>query len=393
VWQDRRTADICTRMKAAGHEAMVTGKTGLLLDPYFSASKIGWALTNWPALRAAGDALAAGTVESYLIFRLTGGLHISDASNASRTSLMDIDRGCWDDELLALFDVKASILPQITDNLGHFDTCDPALFGLALPICGLAGDQQAATIGQGCLEPGQSKATYGTGAFILSVTGTQRQHSAHRLLSTIGWQQDGVRHYALEGSIFVAGSLIKWLRDTLGLIASAAESEALARDVADNGGVYLVPAHSGLGAPHWNPHVRGQISGLSLGSAKAHIVRAALEAMAYQTHDLQSAFAADGAPWSELRIDGGMSVNDWMAQDLADILQLPVIRPDFVETTAKGAAMLAAVGCGIYSSLQDAAAGMIGGCSTFMPAMSESERTKRLTGWQAALAGVLMEQE
>jgi glycerol kinase len=213
------------------------------------------------------------------------------------------------------------------------------------------------------------------------------------LLSTIGWQQDGVRHYALEGSIFVAGSLIKWLRDTLGLIASAAESEALAREVEDNGGVYLVPAHSGLGAPHWNPHARGQISGLGLGSAKAHIVRAALEAMAYQTHDLQAAFAADGAPWSELRIDGGMSVNDWMAQDLADILQVPVIRPDFVETTAKGAAILAAVGCGMYPSLQAAVAGMIGECRTFVPAIGASERTNRLAGWQAALAGVLMGRE
>jgi len=391
VWQDRRTADACNALRHAGHEPLVRQRTGLLLDPYFSASKIRWALDHWPALKEAGDRLAVGTVESYLIHRLTGGLHISDATNASRTALMDIHRGQWDDDLLALFGVDRRLLPEIVDTIGQFGTVDPAHFGLALPICGLAGDQQAAAIGQNCLAPGRSKATYGTGAFILSPTGTTAVESANRLLTTIGWQANGQRHYALEGSIFVAGSLIQWLRDTLGLLGAAAETAELAQSVPDTGGVYMVPAMTGLGAPHWRPDVRGMISGLSFGAGRAHIARAALEAMAYQTRDLQAAFAADCAPWTQLRIDGGMAANDWMAQDIADILDMPVTRPAFVETTAKGAAMLAAVGAGLFPTLEDACAAMEGPSSSFTPKLDGDVRASRLEGWDAALAGLLGE--
>jgi len=388
VWQDRRTADMCEALKARGEETGVQAKTGLLLDPYFSGSKIGWAMAHWPALKAAGEHLAVGTVESYLVFRLTGGLHVSDASNASRTGLMDIDAGDWDEGLCALFGAPRAALPAIVDCAGRLGETLPEHFGAAIPICGMAGDQQAALIGQACLGTGQTKATFGTGAFVLTQTGKVRVHSRHRLLSTIAWRIDGVVSYALEGSVFVAGSLIQWLRDDLGLIVSAAETEGLARDVPDNGGVYVVPALSGLGAPHWRPNARGAISGLSFAAKKAHVVRAALEAMAHQTHDLKTAFAADGADWAELRVDGGMVANAWIAQDLADVLALEVERPAFVETTALGAAMLAAVGAGIYPDLA-AAAVMRGAAERFTPAMAGEVRSARLDGWAAALARVL----
>jgi glycerol kinase len=388
VWQDRRTADICEGLKADGHEAVVQAKTGLLLDPYFSGSKIGWALANWPQLRAAGDNLAVGTIESYLVFRLTGGAHISDASNASRTALMAIGSSGWDDGLCDLFGVPRAILPEIVDTAGKLGMTTPDLFGGAISISGMAGDQQAALIGQACLSPGQTKATFGTGAFVLTQTGRTLPQSRYRLLSTIAWQIGGERHYALEGSVFVAGSLMQWLRDDLQLIENAADSDALARSVPDNGGVYLVPALSGLGAPHWTPHARASISGLSFAAKKAHVVRAALEAMAHQTNDLKNAFAADGADWAELRIDGGMVANDWMAQDLADMLNIAVERPKFVETTALGAAMLAGVGAGLYPSLADAAV-MRGSIERFAPAMAADIRTKRLDGWADALSRVL----
>ncbi len=388
VWQDRRTADICATMKAQGEELVVQAKTGLLLDPYFSASKIGWALDNWPQLKEAGPHLAVGTVESYLVFRLTGGRHITDASNASRTALMAIGSGGWDDGLTDLFGVPRDILPEITDCAGDLGTTLPEHFGAPIPICGMAGDQQAATIGQGCFAVGQTKATFGTGAFVLTQTGTTLRQSRNRLLSTILYQLNGERHYALEGSVFVAGSLIQWLRDDLGLIAHAADTEPLARSVPDNGGVYLVPALSGLGAPHWRPDARATISGLSFAANKAHVARAALEAMAHQTYDLKTAFAADGADWAELRIDGGMVANDWMAQDLADMLAIDVERPAFVETTALGAAMLAAVGCGLYASLEEASV-MRGGVTRFSPMMPLTTRKARLDGWADALARVL----
>ncbi|WP_085341333.1 glycerol kinase [Aquidulcibacter paucihalophilus] len=388
VWQDRRTADMCQALKDQGQEAIVQAKTGLLLDPYFSGSKIGWALSNWPHLKAAGDKLAVGTIESYLVYRLTGGAHISDATNASRTALMAIGSAGWDDGLCDLFGVPRAILPQIVDCAGPLGLTLPELFGGAIAISGMAGDQQAATIGQACLRPGQTKATFGTGAFVLTQTGRTLPQSRNRLLATIAWQLDGVRHYALEGSVFVAGSLMQWLRDDVGLIERASDSESLARSVADNGGVYLVPALSGLGAPHWQPHARGAIHGLSFSAKKAHVVRAALEAMAHQTYDLKTAFAADGADWAEVRIDGGMVANDWMAQDLADILAIDVERPHFIETTALGAAMLAGVGCGLYGSLEEAAI-MRGQVERFNPDMAANIRQTRLSGWADALKRVL----
>jgi glycerol kinase len=388
VWQDRRTAGLCAKLRDDGHEEGLRQRTGLLLDPYFSASKIAWALTNWPALREAGDDLAVGTIESWLVYRLTGGLHVSDASNASRTALMDIGSGRWDEGLLYLFGVPARALPEIVDSAGRYGTTDPELFGAPIAIAGMAGDQQAASIGQACLSPGDTKATYGTGAFVLTNTGAELRLSRNRLLATIAWQLDGRRCYALEGSIFVAGSLIKWLRDELGLIASAADSERLARSVVDSGGVRIVPAFVGLGAPWWDPDARGTIAGLTFGVSRAHIVRAALEAMANQTHDLMTAFASDGANWKSLRIDGGMVANDWLAQDLADLLDLVVERPAFVETTALGAAMLAGLGCGLFDSLE-AAAAMRGGVEPFRPQMDQATRAGRLDGWRRAVEGAL----
>jgi glycerol kinase len=388
VWQDRRTAEICETLKARGDEPTVQAKTGLLLDPYFSGSKIGWALDHWPQLAEAGDNLAVGTIESYLVFRLTGGAHLSDATNASRTALMAIGSSGWDDGLLDLFAVPRGILPEIVDCAGSLGMTSPELFGGPIAITGMAGDQQAALIGQACLKPGQTKATYGTGAFVLTQTGRTLPQSRYRLLSTIAWQLDGERHYALEGSVFVAGSLIQWLRDDLNLIDASAETEPLARSVPDNGGVYFVPALSGLGAPHWQPNARGSIHGLSFAAKKAHIARAALEAMAHQTNDLKNAFAADGADWAELRIDGGMVANAWMAQDLADMLDIPVERPGFIETTALGAAMLAAVGAGLYASLEDASA-MRQEVEHFAPNMTDATRDRRLDGWADALARTL----
>jgi glycerol kinase len=388
VWQDRRTAELCARLKGEGHEEAVQAKTGLLLDPYFSASKIAWALEHWPQVAEAGEDLCVGTVESWLVFRLTGGLHVSDATNASRTALMDIGAGRWDEGLLGLWGVPAGVLPEIVDCAGPLGETLPDLLGAPVAIAGMAGDQQAASIGQACLAPGDSKATYGTGAFILANTGGEFRRSRHRLLSTIAWQLDGQRSYALEGSVFVAGSLIKWLRDDLGLLGSAAETEALARSVPDSGGVRIVPAHSGLGAPYWRPEVRGAISGLSFATGRAHIARAALEAMAHQTYDLMAAFAADGAPWGVLKVDGGMASNAWLVQDLADVLGLTVERPRFVETTALGAAMLAGVGCGMFESLEEAAA-MRGAVERFEPAMAAAVREARLAGWKKAVEAVL----
>jgi glycerol kinase len=348
-----------------------------------------WMLANRPGLREAGDRLAFGTIDSWLIYKLTGGaVHATDASNSSRTMLMALDGGGWDEELCGLFGIDPASLPAIVDCSGKIGRTDPALFGAAIPICGSAGDQQAATIGQGCLAPGETKATFGTGAFILTNSGDRPLHSGHRLLTTVLCEQAGRRSYALEGSVFVAGSLFQWLRDSVGLIVSAPESELLARSVEDNGGVYMVPALSGLGAPHWRAGARAVISGMSFATTKAHIVRAALEAQAHQAHDLMEAFAADGVRWAQLRIDGGMAANNWLAQDLADMLGLPVERPAFVETTALGAAMLAAVGAEIYPDLETAAAAMRGDVTRFEPAMRASKREERLAGWKEALARV-----
>tara|TARA_R110002126_G_scaffold6736_9_gene34405 strand:- start:15120 stop:16586 length:1467 start_codon:yes stop_codon:yes gene_type:complete len=388
VWQDRRTAAKCDMLKADGLERTVQAKTGLLLDPYFSGSKIGWMLENCPDVRAAGDNLAFGTIESYLIYRLTGGQHVTDASNASRTMLMALDGYDWDDDLLALFDIPKKALPRIVDCAGEIGRTAADLFGGAIAISGSAGDQQAATIGQGCLSVGETKATFGTGAFILTNSGATAPRSENRLLSTVLYQQAGKRVYALEGSVFVAGSLMQWLRDEIGLLRFAGESEELARSVSDNGGVYLVPALSGLGSPHWRADATASISGLSFSSKKAHIARAALESMSYQCHDLKTAFSADGVDWQNLRIDGGMVANDWMVQDLANILDLTVERPEFFETTALGAAMLAAVGVGIYPTLE-AASVMISKLDVYQPDIDPDTRAARLAGWQTAIDSVL----
>ncbi len=386
VWQDRRTADRCRTLRDAGHEPLVQERTGLLLDPYFSGSKIGWALEHWPQLREAGDRLAIGTVESWLVWKLTGE-HITDATNASRTALMDARAGGgWDEELCELFGAPPAAFPEIVDCAGRFG--ETRAFGAPLPVTGLAGDQQAASIGQACIHFGETKATFGTGAFILTHAGAERPVSSHRLLSTIAWQLGGERAYALEGSVFVAGSLVQWLRDGLGLISAAAETEALARSVPDTAGVVVVPALTGLGAPWWEPHATGAITGLSFASTRAHLVRAALEAMAYQAHDVKEAFAADGVDWSTLRVDGGMVANDWLAQDLADTLDLSVERPCLTETTALGAAMLAGVGCGLFRDLAEAAA-MRSEVECFTPALPSEARDVRLAGWRRAVRGVL----
>ena len=387
VWQDRRTASFCEDLRKKGHEAEVQRRTGLVLDPYFSGTKMRWMLDNDEAVRGAAQngSLAFGTVESWLLFKLSGGAHLSDASNASRTLLLPLDGKQFDEGLCDLFDVPRAALPEVIDTHGKLCETDPALFGSVIPVCGLVGDQQSATIGQGCLSVGETKATYGTGAFVLSNRGSELPRSDHRLLGTVLYQEAGRRVFAVEGACFVAGSLIQYLRDQLGLIETAAQTEDLARSIEDSGEVVIVPALAGLGAPHWLPDARGVISGLSFASGRAQVARAALEAMAHQTHDLASAFAADGAHWTSLRIDGGMSANDWMVQDIANMLDLPVERPAFVETTALGAAMLAGTGCGLFASLEEAAGAMRGEVGTFAPRMAEDERAERLTRWRAAL--------
>ena len=388
VWQDRRTASFCEELRAAGNEELVQGKTGLLLDPYFSGTKMRWLIDNDEQVsqaKAAGR-LALGTVDSWLVAKLSGGTHITDASNASRTQLLALDGAQFDPELCDLLGVPMDALPQIVDTQGELSQTDAKWLGREIPITGMVGDQQAATLGQGCLSLGDAKATYGTGAFVLANMGTELPKSDNRMLGTVLCQIKGVRTYAIEGSVFVAGSLLQWLRDQLGVISSAAETEALARSIDDSGDVVIVPALSGLGAPHWRADARGVITGLSFSSGKAQVARAALEAMAHQTYDLAQAFAADGAPWGVLRIDGGMSANNWMAQDIANVLGLAVERPDFVETTALGAAMSAAVGAGLYGSLEDAGKNMRGAVKRFEPDMTDDLREERLARWRKALA-------
>lgn len=389
VWQDRRTAPFCAELRAGGHEEDVQRQTGLLLDPYFSGTKMRWMLDNVDAVKAASETgtLAFGTVESWLTFKLTGGeSHITDASNASRTLLMALDGEGFDKGLCELLGVPHAALPRVVDMSGELARTEVSLFGREIPITGLAGDQQAATIGQACLSPGETKATYGTGAFVLTNQGETVPHSTNRLLSTVLTQLGGKRTYAIEGSVFVAGSLVQWLRDSLGIVEVASQTEELARSIPTSGGVTIVPALSGLGAPHWRADARGVITGLSFASGKAELARAALEAMAHQTHDLAQAFAADGTAWGTLRIDGGMAANNWMAQDLANVLNLPVERPGFVETTALGAAMLAAAGAGLYPDLSSAAEAMRGELTTFTPDMDDEVREERLTRWRKALS-------
>jgi len=398
VWQDRRTAEACAALRAAGHEPAVTAKTGLVLDPYFSATKIGWLLDHVNRARPAAEQgrLAFGTVDSFLLWRLTGGkVHCTDATNASRTLLFDIGRGTWDRDLLDLFAVPGGLLPEVRDCASDFGETRPDLFGGAIRICGIAGDQQAATIGQGCFTPGMLKSTYGTGCFALLNTGAEQVASRHRLLTTIAYQLAGRRTYALEGAIFIAGAAVQWLRDGLHLIGQASEVNALAQRADPAEQVYLVPAFVGLGAPYWDTEARGAIFGLTRNSGPAEIAQAALEAVGYQTRGLLEAMQADmGADWpvaagTVLRVDGGMTASDVTMQFLADILDAPVDRPVVMETTALGAAYLAGHQAGVCPD-------PAGFSATwrldrrFQPVMDAPTRARKWAGWQAAVERVRM---
>ncbi len=390
VWQDRRTAGVCAALRERGLEPKVQQATGLVLDPYFSATKIAWLLDHVGGARerAARGELCAGTIDCWLMFKLTGGrMHATDVTNASRTSLFGLESLDWDDDLLDLFNVPRSVLPQVRPSAADFGETDALLFGRALPIAGVAGDQQAALAGHGAIKPGETKITYGTGAFLMSNVGPEPMHSRNRLLGTVGFQTAAGTAYALEGSIFSAGSAVQWLRDGLGIIKASADSEPLAASLADNGGVYFVPAFTGLGAPWWNADARGGLVGLTRDATPAHLARAVLESIAYQTHDLLEALDADGAPRSPvLKVDGGVTENAWAMQFLADVCDAPVERPAFQEMTALGAARLAALGLGLIDRLdlpQDRPP------MRWTPRMGATERSRLLAGWRAAVDGVL----
>ncbi|MCP9759458.1 glycerol kinase [Aquitalea sp. S1-19] len=390
VWQDRRTAALCETLATADNSALVAARTGLVLDPYFSASKIRWLLDTVPGVRERAERgeLAFGTIDSFLLWRLTEGrVHATDATNAARTLLFNIHTQQWDADLLALFGIPASLLPEVRDNAAEFGVT--RLFGAPIPITGMAGDQQAATVGQACFAPGMIKSTYGTGCFMVQNTGATVVASSHRLLSTVCYRLQGQTTYALEGSIFIAGAAVQWLRDAVRLIDHAGEAEALARQVESTGGVYLVPAFTGLGAPYWDPLARGAIIGLTRDSGIAHIVRAALESVCYQTRDLMAAMQADGvcAP-SALRVDGGMVGNDWMMQFLADMLNVTVERPQVTETTALGAAYLAGLGAGVFGSL-DELSGHWQLATRFTPGMDDKRREQLYGGWNEAVGRTL----
>lgn len=388
VWQCRRTAGICDDLKQAGWSERIARRTGLVIDAYFSGTKLAWVLANVPGAREraqAGD-LLFGTIDSWLLWNLSGGrLHITDYSNASRTMLFDINRLAWDEELLEELAIPAVVLPTVRSSSEVYGSTDPSLFGGEIPLAGCAGDQQAALFGQGCFRPGMVKNTYGTGCFLLMNTGEHPVQSHAGLLTTIAWGLGGRVEYALEGSIFVAGAAIQWLRDSLGLIASSADSETLARSVPDTDGVYLVPAFTGLGAPYWDMYARGTICGLTRGSSRAHIVRAALEAIAYQTRDVVDAMAQDsGIPARALRVDGGATVNNFLMQFQADILNIPVERPRIRETTALGAAYLAGLAVGLWPDREFIASRWA--CERAFPPLMEAERREQLyQGWRRAV--------
>jgi glycerol kinase len=391
VWQDRRTAEYCNGLKSQGHEPSITKKTGLLLDPYFSASKLAWILDNVDGARARAEAgeLAFGTVDTWLLWNLTeGASHATDATNASRTMLYNIHRGEWDAELLTLFNIPSNLLPTVKDCAADFG--HSSLLGAIIPILGIAGDQQAATLGQACFNPGMMKSTYGTGCFALLNTGDTPVNSSNRLLTTIAYQLDGKPTYALEGSIFIAGAAVQWLRDGLGIIDSAKQSGELAATADDNQQVYMIPAFTGLGAPWWDPDARGALIGLTRGTGPAELSRAALESVCYQTLDLLNAMQSD---WNQvadtvLRVDGGMVASDWTMQRLADILQSPIDRPVIAETTALGAAWLAGSRAGIWSD-QAGFAERWQLDRQFSPKMSAQERAYRVAGWDQAIRRIL----
>ncbi len=390
VWQDRRTADRCRELREAGHEPAVRKQTGLVLDPYFSATKIEWLLKD-SALRrrAQSGEICFGTVESWLIAKLTGGrCHVSDHTNASRTLLYSLAGRDWDDALLRLFGVPRAMLPEIVPSAGVIGETDSAIFGKSLPIAGIAGDQQAALFGQGCVKPGLAKNTYGTGAFLLAYTGQEMPESKNGLLLTAACGPRGEPAYALEGSVFIAGAAVQWLRDGLGLVQRAGETEALARSVPDTGGVYFVPAFVGLGSPHWEAEARGTIVGITRGTARPHLVRAALESMAFSSADLLTGMTADAKlSLATLRVDGGATANDWLMQFQADVLGVPVERPDNVETTALGAGGLAGIALGVWPSVESFLAGRT--FQRFDPAMSPQERDQRWHGWRRAVNATL----
>ncbi|WP_395660655.1 glycerol kinase GlpK [Aestuariivirga sp.] len=393
VWQDRRTAPICAQLRAAGHEELFTERTGLLLDPYFSGTKIRWLLDNVKGAREKAEKgeLAFGTIDSFLIWRLTGGkVHATDATNASRTLLYNIHTGQWDDTLLRILGIPASLLPEVKDCAADFGTADAKLLGAAIPICGVAGDQQAATVGQACFEPGMMKSTYGTGCFALLNTGSTAVRSQNRLLTTVAYQLDGKRTYALEGAIFIAGAAVQWLRDGLKLVNSADQTGALAKAADPNQHVYLVPAFVGLGAPYWNAEARGAIFGLTRGTTKKELAQAALEAVCYQTLDLLRAMQRDmgGTGKTILRVDGGMTASDWTMQRLADILDAPVDRPPILETTALGAAYLAGLRAGLLPKPSEFAKSWKRD-RRFTPKMKQAERESKYAGWQEAVRKLL----
>ena len=390
VWQDRRTAERCQALKQAGHEKVFSDRTGLLLDPYFSGTKIAWILDHVAGARAAAEkgALAAGTIECFLLWRLTGGkVHASDATNASRSLLLDIRKGAWDPELMQLLHVPASLLPQVVDCSGELGVTTADVLGAPVPILGMAGDQQAATVGQACIRPGMVKATYGTGCFALLNTGSLAMHSRSRLLTTIAYQLGGRRTYALEGSIFIAGAAVQWLRDGLRLISKSADVEALARGARDAHGVYMVPAFVGLGAPYWDAEARGAILGLTRDSGPGEIAAATLDSVCYQTRDLVEAMRTDGAQIDDLRVDGGMVVNDPLMQRLADTVGAPVERPQVTETTALGAAFLAGLAAGLWPSLEALSKTWVLD-RAFKPAEDTISRDRRYAGWKDAVRRV-----
>lgn len=393
VWQDRRTADLCDRLRAAGHEPLISARTGLVLDPYFSATKIAWILDHVDGARARAEAgeLAFGTVDSWLIWQLTGGArHVSDATNAARTMLFDIGKGAWDAELCALLRVPMAMLPQVMDCAADFGDTLPDLFGMSLPIRGVAGDQQAAMVGQGCFAAGMLKSTYGTGCFALLNTGADLVPSKHRLLTTIAYQLDGRRTYALEGSIFIAGAVVQWLRDGLGVIASAPETQGLAEKADPSQDLVLVPAFTGLGAPYWRPECRGAVYGLTRNSGPSELAKAALESVGFQTRDLLEAMRAD---WPQaragvLRVDGGMANSDWTMQFLSDILGAPVDRPMVTETTALGAAYLAGLAVGLCPPPDEFSRRWA--CERrFTPTMDLETRDRRYARWSRAVAATM----
>ncbi|MHC5348733.1 glycerol kinase GlpK [Metapseudomonas furukawaii] len=391
VWQDRRTADYCSELKAAGHEADVAARTGLLIDPYFSATKLRWVLENVPGARERAERgeLRFGTVDCFLLWRLTGGrVHRTDATNASRTLLFNIHSQQWDLDLLKLFGIPASLLPEVLDCAAEFGETDPSLLGAGIPVLGMAGDQQAALVGQACFQPGMVKSTYGTGCFMIQNTGERPVVSRNRLLTTVGYRLNGKVSYAVEGSIFVAGAAVQWLRDGIKLISHARDTEALAEQTGDACGVYLVPAFTGLGAPYWDPRARGAIFGLTRDTGIKEIVTAGLQSVCYQTRDLLEAMAQDGAAApSALRVDGGMVENNWVMQFLADILGVPVERPEVTETTALGVAYLAGLQAGLYRDL-DEVAGHWHRQQRFVPRMAEAHRKKLYEGWLDAVQRV-----